>query len=285
MSKESFINLLRFIIDDIGVEKVFFSSKNPLPKGKSSFMDTDSLDIPLSGRKRMEFASGGEIRNMELRPGEVHFAPSLRWKRPVWDIPHAMSSIVYHNDHIRITYINHESPAPSLLERPPAEIFFHTSAPLNIIGMSILKTLTLMAESGDDSGAAEAMRSLLIVTLAVLENDAPSVEGKAYRTWLTISQYIREHFDSPINRAHVAKTFNLNPSYVSRLFNTFSDENFNVSLRRIRLEHAAILLEQTDLTIDEVTDTCGYLSSTYFIAAFHKHYGMPPGKYRVGRRG
>jgi AraC-like DNA-binding protein len=49
------------------------------------------------------------------------------------------------------------------------------------------------------------------------------------------------------------------------------------------MEHAAILLEQTDLTIDEITDICGYASSTYFIAAFHKHHGKPPGKYRLER--
>jgi AraC-like DNA-binding protein len=35
-----------------------------------------------------------------------------------------------------------------------------------------------------------------------------------------------------------------------------------------------------NLTIDEITDTCGYFSSTYFISAFHKYFGVPPGKYR-----
>ena len=282
-SKESFSSLLEYIIEDIGVRKVYFSQKTPILKGRVSFMDIDSLDIPLSGTKHMNFANGGETLDVHLTPGDIHCAPAMHWKRPLWDSPHEMSSIVYYNDHIRLTYINNVIPTSRLNEHPPATIFYHTSIPLEITGTSIWQTLGLMADSGNEVGAVESLNALLRITLDTLKSDTSTNTGKARNTWLMITQYMRDHFDSPINRAHVAHVFKLNPSYVSRLFKSFGNENFNAMLRRIRFEHAAILLTRTNLTIDEITDACGYLSSTYFISAFHKQYGMPPGKYRIGK--
>jgi AraC-like DNA-binding protein len=58
------------------------------------------------------------------------------------------------------------------------------------------------------------------------------------------------------------------------------EEGFNQTLRRLRLEHAALLLKNTHMSINEITDACGYLSSTYFIAAFKKYFRVSPGKYR-----
>lgn len=284
LSKESFTGLLKYIIEDIGVRKVCFSQKSPMPKGRVSLMGVDSLDIPLSGIKHMNFANGGETVDIQLRPGEIHCAPALHWKKPLWDTPHEMSSIVYYHDHIRFTYINNDIPSAYSSGHPAATTFYHTSIPLEITGFSILKTLGLMADSGNEVGAVDSVKALLAITLDTLESDASITIGKARNTWLMITQYMRDHFDSPINRAHVAHVFKLSPSYVSRLFKSFGNENFNAMLRRMRFEHAAILLKRTDLTVDEITDACGYLSSTYFISAFHKQYGMPPGKYRIGNQ-
>lgn len=279
-SKDSFIELLKYIINEIGIRKVHFSQKEPICKGVVSLMNTTSLDIPLSGKKHISFAHDGRVQERYITPGEIHCSSPMHWKRPLWDSLHEMSSIVYHSDYIRLTYINHNQVEPNYISHPAAEVFYHTSIPLDITGKSILRTLTLMADSGEESGSKELIIALLKITLRTLENDTFTFSGKAHKTWIQITQYVQEHFSSPINRAHVASVFKLNPSYVSRLFNDQGNESFNAMLRRLRFEHAALLLKQTNLTVDEITDACGYLSSTYFISAFHKHFGISPGKYR-----
>ena len=281
LSKESFIELINFIINDTGINKIYFSQKTPMIKGAVSLMNTTSLDITLSGKKHICFASDGQTQDVFLTPGDIHCSPPLHWKKPLWDSLHEMSSIVYHPDYIRLTYINYNKIQSYQTSHPAAEIFYHTSIPLSITGTSILRALALSADSGNSTGAPELLKALLKITLETLEKDAFSFTGKSHRTWFQIKQYIQEHFSSPINRAHVATVFKLNPSYISRLFNEHGNESFNSMLRRLRLDHAALLLKQTNLTVYEITDACGYFSSTYFISAFHKQFGMSPGKYRL----
>ena len=41
------------------------------------------------------------------------------------------------------------------------------------------------------------------------------------------------------------------------------------------------LLRATDLLVDEITLQCGYQSTPFFTSAFHRHFGLPPGQYRL----
>lgn len=51
-------------------------------------------------------------------------------------------------------------------------------------------------------------------------------------------------------------------------------------LRKAHLEHAARLLKETDLNIDEVRERCGFSNSTTFYNYFKQQYGMTPRQYR-----
>lgn len=50
--------------------------------------------------------------------------------------------------------------------------------------------------------------------------------------------------------------------------------------RKARLEHAAHLLIESDLNIDEVRERCGFTNSTNFYNYFKQHFGMTPRQYR-----
>ena len=51
-------------------------------------------------------------------------------------------------------------------------------------------------------------------------------------------------------------------------------------LVNLRMEQAAFLLKHSDFYIDEIADRCGYLSTSLFSAAFRRHFGLPPGRFR-----
>ncbi len=279
LSKDSFISLMRHIIDSIGVYKVYISEKEPAKSGALSMTCESRIDIPLSGRKHIAYASRGRITETVMEPGELHYCPPFHWKWPLWDYVHEMSSIIYNSAYIRITYINF-SQLNSVYESRGADIYYHTSKPLNEAGSALLRTLNLISEHPNDAGVAELITGLLKITLEELKKDTRLPAGKADLTKLRIKQYIQENFYAPINRAHVAQVFGITPSYISRLFTENGEENFNHMLRRLRFEHSTLLLKNTNMSLDEITDACGYLSSTYFIAAFKKHFGISPGRYR-----
>ena len=250
-----------------------------LPQGPVCMLPYACMDIPLSGLKHMLFSSGGKWHDVMMKPGEIHYSPPMCWKRPVWDTPHEMSSIVFNPDYARITYIELLEPQADSFAMA-ASIYYHTSHPFGKTAKAIGQALNVMAESGSDTGASALMISLLELVLQELIEDKPVNNRKAHDTWLQICHYLRDNCQSPINRAHVAQVFKLNPSYVSRLFSSEGGESFNSMLRRLRLEHASMLLQTTRLSIDEVADRCGYLSSTFFISTFKKQYGITPGAYR-----
>ena len=281
LSKESFIRLVRHFTDDLGVDKVYFSQKTPAcATRKTPLLQFARIDIPLSGEKHMQFACDGKMQDVSLHPGELHYCPPLCWKLPLWDSLHEMASIVYFAEYIRFTYIKHDH-ASSVYEREGAHIFYHTAKPLSLEGSAVLHALDVYSESNSSSGAElPLMRALLKLSLEVLENDHSRTFGKAHVTWLRINQYLQENFYYPINREHVAENFKLNPNYISRLFAEEGNEGFNVTLRNLRMEHAALLLRNTPMSVSEICNECGYLSTTFFVSAFKKHFGVPPGKYR-----
>ena len=279
LSKQSFVNMMEHIIYNIGIRKVFVSDKKPIKSGTLSITSESRIDIPLSGRKHMAYASKGKVNEIIMDPGELHYCPPFHWKLPLWDYIHEMSSIVYNSTHIRFTYINFNQ-INSPYGPMAADIYYHTSKPLSEAGNFLLRTLNLLSEYQKDTGIVELITGLLKITLEELKEDAPLSASKANLTKLRISQYIQGNFYAPINRAHVAQVFGITPTYISRLFSETEGEGFNQMLRRLRFEHSALLLKNTNMSLDEITDACGYLSTTYFIAAFKKYFGTSPGKYR-----
>jgi len=49
-------------------------------------------------------------------------------------------------------------------------------------------------------------------------------------------------------------------------------------IRKIRLEHALVMLKEDDYTVSEVSYKVGFGSTSYFIKCFHEEYGFPPGE-------
>ena len=49
---------------------------------------------------------------------------------------------------------------------------------------------------------------------------------------------------------------------------------------RIRLGKACLLLSTTDLSVQAISDACGFHSDVYFYQVFRKEMGMTPRQYR-----
>lgn len=281
-SQKSFIRLLRHIIFTLGVKNVVFSRKSP-SFHSSLHSEFPRIDMVLSGVKHMRYPGDRRVEDAWLKPGEMHYCPPQAPKLPIWDSAHEMSSIVFAADFTRITYINLEK--PTTRREIIAPYFYHTAIPAGESARKLCSLLNHQAEQPSRYGMAiPLMEALLRQVLAELEQDTAEYAGKKRMTWLQASNYLHENFTSPINRAHVARVLNLSPGYLSQLFVDECGETFVSYLRRLRLGHANRLLSESSYSIDEITSLCGYQSSTFFIAAFRKQYGLPPGRFRERQR-
>lgn len=273
------MHLLDYILTEIPPRRLAVAHPRPAPPDHEGLevYPRHVFDIPLSGVKHILHGTGTERREENLTPGEALFTPPESWKLPLWDSAHELFCLVYSADFLRCTYVDYSSPDPEK-RRPVCTHFYHTSAAPT---PALRKLLHLLAEVDDETAAADLARALFRLTRSFLTNDTQSRTGKAERTFQEIRQYMAKNFCLPLTREETAAYFQLNPNYLSRLFRQRSGSSFSEILRSMRLEHAAFLLRATDLLVDEITLQCGYQSTPFFTSAFHRHFGLPPGQYRL----
>ncbi len=78
----------------------------------------------------------------------------------------------------------------------------------------------------------------------------------------------------------VAKAVSLTPSYFSHLFHSEIGCNFKTYLNNLKISYAKRLLEETDLSVLEVSMECGFGSVSQFHRVFKEHTGVTPSKYK-----
>jgi AraC-like DNA-binding protein len=60
--------------------------------------------------------------------------------------------------------------------------------------------------------------------------------------------------------------------------------SFVAKINDIRVHHAAVLLSETDRSIEHILGECGFKNHSYFCACFKRHFGTTPLKYRAEHR-
>lgn len=101
---------------------------------------------------------------------------------------------------------------------------------------------------------------------------------------LDVQRYIDENLSEKLSVSDLAQQFFLSESYFSHIFKDwtgFSPQRY-IIMRRISL--AKDLLSSQNLSLDIVSDRCGYTTTSQFVSSFKKETGMTPGKFRKNLR-
>ena len=93
--------------------------------------------------------------------------------------------------------------------------------------------------------------------------------------------YIRYNFRDPdISIKKIAAEVCLSSNYFGIIFKKHMGETCLSYLKKQRMNFANALLQNSNLTIAEIAEKCGYSNVPYFISDFRNTYGMPPRKHR-----
>lgn len=85
--------------------------------------------------------------------------------------------------------------------------------------------------------------------------------------------------------ANIAANFNVNPSYLSRIFKGDKDITLNEFITGEKMYRSVDLLRKDkDITMDELAQIVGFSRADYFITLFKNYFGVHPKKFRKGRR-
>ena len=95
-----------------------------------------------------------------------------------------------------------------------------------------------------------------------------------------IINYIRDNFTAPITNKELGDHFGYHPNYLNRLIKDATSMSLHRYIISVRLHHAMKLLENTDRSISEIAEGCGFCDLAYFSRYFKKYFGKAPSEYR-----
>lgn len=98
------------------------------------------------------------------------------------------------------------------------------------------------------------------------------------------ARYISENYAEPLTLEDAAQLTNLEKTYFSKRFKLLTGFGFHEYLTEVRLCAAAQLLEQTDLSMVDIAERCGFSSSNYFGDVFRRWKSCSPSHYRSMHR-
>lgn len=93
-------------------------------------------------------------------------------------------------------------------------------------------------------------------------------------------EYIHNHYDVDIKIKDIAKSVSVHENYAQKLFKNSLGVTMIEYLCNFRMEKAALLLENTDIPISEISEIVGINSRQYFSYLFKKRFGKSPSQYR-----
>lgn len=95
-----------------------------------------------------------------------------------------------------------------------------------------------------------------------------------------IYEYIYEHYAEINSIEDICRALFITNYYVSHVFKKYTGTSPMQYVARCRIAHAKKLLDETDLTVREISTQCGYDETTNFFRNFKRSEGITPTEYR-----
>jgi AraC-like DNA-binding protein len=121
-------------------------------------------------------------------------------------------------------------------------------------------------------------RNYAMAKIPPQESSLKQIENS--QIFLSICNYINEHFHENITLEQVAGKAGFSKFYFSRIFKQYADISFYQYLNRKRIMHAASLLMEPDITVSEVARQSGFESISAFIRMFKIQKGCTPSEFK-----
>ena len=168
----------------------------------------------------------------------------------------------------------------------PFVVFRHDSGLWKDVRQQIEATYCAMREQ-PDCYELVVQRNICCVLEAIFRNFDSLPKFEASRVQLNTQirlqkmlSYIYENYAQTVTLADIAGAANISRSEAGRCFQSYLGYSPVEVLIQYRLQTAQRLLQQTTLTLQEISFACGFHSVNYFSRQFRRRYGYSPGEKR-----
>ena len=153
----------------------------------------------------------------------------------------------------------------------------------NDVDGSLLRAMDALVRAleGGEGGEAACRAEMALVLMrlsGVIRSgrQRPGATGYVRRA----AGYIQQNYQRALSLETVAARVGISPDHLGRLFRAETGLTVAHYIERVRVDHAAVLLERSRLNVAEVGAQVGLMTRQRFDAAFRRRFGLPPGQYR-----
>lgn len=127
---------------------------------------------------------------------------------------------------------------------------------------------------------ADTLLSGLLARVAAEPEPRGRASSRGRDVFLRCRDHLVEHYPHTSGITDAARACHVAPEYFSRLFRRHAGQTAQEFLTRLRLNHAAKLLQTTDLTVKAIGRTVGLEDPYHFSRLFKHHHGVSPRRFR-----
>jgi len=127
---------------------------------------------------------------------------------------------------------------------------------------------------------------LLVTIFREVLTSATSPHKKTPSWAKELREILQDQIDTnlSLNLKEISKELDLNPSYLSREFSKYFDNlSYGEYIRKLRIEKAVELLENSNRTLTEIAYLTGFSDQSHFTRIFKKLKGQNPSEFRKNK--
>lgn len=133
-------------------------------------------------------------------------------------------------------------------------------------------------------GSVHILDSLMTLILCelinIFEKDMGNDNNKASdNAIIPMIRYIERNYNNCTLKS-MAKFFNMHPNYLSGYIKKHTGKSFKEMIQIQRMQQAAELLKNSDLSTNDICLHVGYQNNSFFFRKFKEFYGCSPKEYR-----
>lgn len=127
------------------------------------------------------------------------------------------------------------------------------------------------------AGYRDALKDICAVTIECQREHKRENDGEIFEV---VESYIKEHFREHIVIQDIAKQMYTSPGYLGTLFSKKVGVSIKEYIHTMRMEEAVRLMNETDLSLNDIAYKVGYNNYNNFYNRFERFFGMSPKKCR-----
>lgn len=245
---------------------------------------------------RMFYVHAGEC-NLSISGKEYHLKSGvfMLWKCGTpykFTVSRALSLFVINFDYTRINSKNKEMIPTSTVHKFNKEKlseninftdFDALNTPIILSGMQMFEPKFNMIENefcckklGYEAICSAIMKELITETVRVMLLNTPKNIWKVEN----IIKYIEQNYERDISNAELSEIAGYHPYHLSRLVKSATGMSLHQYILNARLEKAKDFLLNTELSVYEIADKCGFKSPYHFSNTFKMKNKLTPTEFR-----